>query len=149
MKIWIALLALMTTGTGKAPVTGAPVFSCSLGQKQVSVRAVGDELVYKFGTRTRTELTIIGSVARGNVFFRTARFANIENQLRFTNGRFSYIVFSVGGNPSVGARALSGLTVMKATKPVSELTCRRWTELDSSTFNSSQLPADGEEYSAI
>ena len=149
MKTWMVLLAFITMGVDKAPVMGAPVFSCSLGKKQVSVHAVGDELVYKFGTRTKAELTIIGSVARHNVFFRTARFANIENQLRFTNGRFSYIVFSLGGNPSVGARAVSGLTVMNGTKPVSEFTCRRWTELDSSTFNSSQLPMDGEEYSAI
>ena len=149
MKILVALLALTVTGADKAPNIGKRVFSCSLGQKQVSVHAVGNELVYEFGTNKKIELKIIGSVARRNVFFRTDRFANIENQLRFINGRFSYIVFSVGGNPSSGAHPLSGLTVMNGTKPVSELTCRKFTELDSSSFKYSQLPIDSEKYSAM
>lgn len=149
MKIWLALLSFMAVGADKAPNAVKTVFSCSLGQKQVSVHALGNQLVYKFGTKAKAELTIFGSVARHNVFFRTARYANIENQLRFINGRFSYIVFSVGGNPSVGAQAVSGLTVMNGTKPVSQLTCRRWTELDSSIFNFSALPTDSEEFSAL
>ena len=148
MKIWMALLGL-TAGVGGAPVTNTPVFSCSLGQKQVSIHAVGDQLVYRFGTKAKAELTIVGSAARRNLYFRTDRYASIENQLRFVNGRFSYIVFSVGGNPSVGAQPVSGLTVMNGTKRVSELTCRRWTELDTTKFDASRLPEDGEEYSAL
>lgn len=149
MKFLVALLGLMVTGADKAPNIGKPVFSCSLGQKHVSVHAVGDELVYRFGTNKKIELTVFGSVARRNVFFRTDRFANIENQLRFINGRFSYVVFSVGGNPLTGAHPVSGLTVMNGTKAVSELTCRKFTELDSSSFKYSQFPTDSEKYSAM
>lgn len=149
MKYVVIILYLASAHIGSAPRAETPIFACSLGQKRVTVTATGDELVYRYGTRAKNEITIVGSAARRNVFFRTGRYANIENQIRFTRGAFSYIVFSEGGKPSVGARPVSGLTVLRGTKPVAEFTCRRWTELDSNRFDFGKLPADSEAYSAL
>lgn len=148
MKGVIALLSLATLAAAESPRTET-VFACSLGAKQVSVRAVGTEIVYRFGTRDRAALTIVGSAAKRNLFYRTARYSGIENQLRFANGRYNYIVFSLGANAPVGARGVSGLTVMDGTKIVAEHSCRRWSDLDSRTFDFSTLPEDGEQYSAL
>ncbi len=148
-RLWLLPILPLAIGGASPPKIEAPIFACSLGAKQVSVSAVGDALVYRYGTRAKIELTIVGSVARGNVFARTERYANIENQLRFTQGHFSYVVFSVGAKPSVGARGVSGLTVMEGTRPIRELTCRRWTELDRSRYDHMRLPEDGAAYLAL
>lgn len=149
MKSLALLLAALVACSGNRPPDNRTVFACSLGAKQVSVTASGNQLLYRFGTSGRTELAITGSVARNNLFFRSARFAGIENQLRFTNGRFSYVVFSLAGNPGAGARGVSGLTVFDGQRTVSELTCKRWTELHASVFETWNLPEDGEDWSAI
>ncbi|WP_419807303.1 hypothetical protein [Sphingomonas sp.] len=149
MKVLVSVLAMLAAGAGHRPPDNQDVFKCSLGAKQVEVTAAGDQLVYRFGTKSRAELTIAGSVARRNLFYRSARFAGIEHQLRFTNGRFSYVVFSLAGNPGVGARGVSGLTVFDGQRTVSEFTCRRWTELNPSAFESWPIAEDGEDWSAI
>lgn len=149
IKAPIALLAAGTVGAMHAPPPASLVFACSLGSKQVSVRAVGRELIYRFGTSGRTELSIIGSAARRNVFYWRGRYAGLENQLRFTNGRYSYTVYSLGPNASVGARGVAGLVVRDRGRAVSDLTCRRWTELYSGIFEDWDLPQDNDDMSAI
>ena len=144
-----ALLGLLTLGASNGPRADTPVFACSLGKKQVSVRSAGRSLIYLFGSAKKTELTIVGSVANRNLFYRTDRYASIQNQLRFTNGRYSYVVHSVGPNKSVGASGDSGLVVMDGLKRISDLSCRRWTELSLGAFASWGLPEDDEQYSAM
>lgn len=149
MKMAAILVAMTLTGVAHRPTIERPVFACSLGAKQVSVTAVGDQLLYRFGAPNRVELTIAGSVARGNLFYRSARFAGVERQLRFTNGRISYVVFSLAADPRAGAKGISGLTVFDGSRIVAERTCRRWTELHPNAFESWSIPDDGEDWSAV
>ena len=85
-----AVLASVTAmaAAAKAQPAGAPhqVFACALGSKSVSVTASGDQLTYTFGTPARTELRIVGSASRRNLFFRADRYAGPEQQLRFVAG---------------------------------------------------------------
>jgi hypothetical protein len=125
-----------------------PVFACSLGKKSVFVTAVGNQLIYKFGTPTNTDMSIIGSADRKNVLYRADRYAGMEYQLRFVNGPYSYIVYNMEGNGNTGARAVSGLLVMKDTKTVARMSCTRYAEF-SANFDYSSLPEDSEDYSAM
>lgn len=140
----LPLLAGAASG-GSAPL----LFRCTLGAKHATVTAVGKTLVYQYGSAKRVELRIVGSAAAGNLFYRTARYAAVERQLRFTAGRYSYIVFSVGGSPQVGASADSGLSVLDGTRHVADDSCHPWSELKTGAIEGWHLPEDGERFSAM
>ncbi|SFQ00629.1 hypothetical protein SAMN04488241_12110 [Sphingomonas rubra] len=114
----------------------------------VSVSAVGNRLTYQFGTPAKVEMTIIASAAQGNVFFRMDRYASMEYQLRFTNGPYSYIVYSMGANQRAGSDDVSGLVVMKGKQQIANMNCIRFSELNL-PFDYDQLPEDSEEYTAM
>jgi hypothetical protein len=124
------------------------LFACSIGKKTVSVRAIESQLIYEFGTPTHIEMTIIGSVGQGNVFYRSDRYAGMEYQIRFKNGAYSYIVYSMEGNGYTGAEPSSGLVVMKGAKRVADMSCVRHAEF-SPAFDYDQLPEDTDEFSAM
>lgn len=149
MRVALAFLGLLTVGAVNPPAPNSNVFSCSIGRKQVSVKAVGNELVYRFGGPGKPDLVISGSVARKNLFTGNFRYSDLETQLRFVNGRFSYVVFWLSGNRNLGTRNVSGLAVLDGTKHVSDLLCNHWARLDDTAFASWNLPEDGEHYSAI
>ena len=132
----------------QSPARAQRVFACSLGKKSVSVTAVGAELTYKFGAPGKTEISIVGSIARGNVFHRENRYAGMEHQLRFVSGEYSYIVYNMEGNARAGASALSGLAVMEGAKVVADMQCTRYAEFGVG-FDVQSLPQDGEEHSAM
>lgn len=125
-----------------------PVFACSLGKKSVSVIAVGHELIYKFGTSTKTEMSIVGSAHQRNVLYREDRYAGMEHQLRFVSGDYSYIVYNMEGNSQTGAKAISGLTVMKGNKAVADMSCTHYAEFGIG-FDYGSLPEDTANYSAM
>lgn len=138
------------TGPADARPTGVPtsVFACSLGRKSVSVTAVGDQLIYRFGTPSQTEISIIGRVDRKNVLYRADRYSSMEYQLRFLSGPYSYIVYSMGGNASTGTSSVSGLLVMKGNTRISDMSCTHFANLRNDLLPSS-LPEDTEQYSAM
>lgn len=71
------------------------LFTCAIGAKTVSVTATGKNLIYRYGTAKKDEMTIVGSLAAKNVFQMAQRYASMEYQLRFTNAGVSYIVYSM------------------------------------------------------
>jgi hypothetical protein len=149
--ILLGIAALSTTPPAFAgQVAGAPIklFSCSLGGKVVSITARGSELTYHYGTPGKDEISIAGSAASGTVFWMTARYAGPESQLRFKNGDYSYIAFSMEGNASTGASAISGLTVMRGKETISDKYCSKFTGF-SQSYDYSKLPEDTDEYSAM
>lgn len=81
--------------------------ACSPGGKSVSLTAVGDQLIYAFGTPSRMEMSIVASAVRKNVLYRADRHAGMEHQLRFVNGPYSYVVYSMDGNVRTGATPVS------------------------------------------
>ncbi len=140
-------LAAPSTAEAKAG-TPKKLFACSLGKKSVSVTAVGSRLTYQFGTPAKVEMAIIGSAGQGNVFYRSDRYAGMEYQIRFANGSYSYIVYSIEGNGRTGAAVSSGLVVMKGTKTIADMPCLRYTEFGAS-FDYNALPQDDEAHSAM
>ncbi|WP_056610778.1 hypothetical protein [Sphingomonas sp. Root241] len=150
----IAAIALVTFAGLAMPISAqgqagaSKVFACSLGKKFVSVTAVGSTLTYRFGTPAKVEMAIIGSAARGNIFYRTDRYASAQYQLRFANGPYSYIVYSMGGNDRTGTKPVSGLVVMKGARRISDMSCVRQAEF-STAFDLNALPKDAEAYSAM
>ena len=123
----VPLCIVMACGapTARAHPQDAPqrVFACSLGRKSVPVTAAGPQLTYSFGTAARTELHIVASAKRGNVFYRSDIYASPEQQLRFVAGPYSYIVYSMDGDPRKDAKAISGLLVAKDGKRVADMPC--------------------------
>ncbi|RYY07217.1 MAG: hypothetical protein EON55_21900, partial [Alphaproteobacteria bacterium] len=126
-----ALSIIATAGALRAePGTASHrVFACALGAKSVSVTASGNQLVYSFGTAAHTELRVVASASRKNVFFRTDRYAGPQQQLRFVNGAYSYIVYSMAGNAETEAQSVSGLVVTKDGKKVADMPCSTYSEL--------------------
>lgn len=153
VKKYVTMLSLcgsLATASNVDAQAGTPkkVFGCSLGKKIVSVSAVGNRLTYQFGTPAKIEMTIIASAAQGNVFYRMDRYASMEYQLRFVNGPYSYIVYSMGASQRAGSNDVSGLTVMKGKQEIASMNCTRFSELNL-PFAYDQLPEDSEEYSAM
>jgi hypothetical protein len=150
----IAVIALVTVASLTAPTLvraqagASKVFACSLGNKSVSVTAAGSTLTYRFGTAAKAEMTIIGSAALGNIFYRSDRYASMEYQLRFANGTYSYIVYSMGANASTGTRPVSGLVVMKGKTRIADMSCVRQAAF-STAFDLNALAEDTEAYSAM
>ena len=145
----IAFAGLAAPSTAQAQAgTPKKLFACSLGKKSVSVTAVGSRLSYQFGAPAKAEMAIIGSAGQGNVFYRSDRYAGMEYQIRFVNGPYSYIVYSMEGNGRTGAAASSGLMVMKGTKTIADMPCLHYTEFAAS-FNYGKLPQDDESHSAM
>ena len=88
---------IIAVACGATPVRAQPrgvpqrVFACSLGRKSVTVTAAGSKLIYSFGTPAHTELQVVASAKRGNVFYRWDIYDSPEQQLRFVAGPYSYI----------------------------------------------------------
>src|ERR1700742_4540721 len=120
-----ALVSLAPAFASSAEAASTTLFSCSTGKKKVSGTLADGKLVYHYGSGAKDDLSIIGAPASGNVFQMSQRYAGMEYQLRFTNGDFSYIVYSMEGNASTDAHAISGLTVMQGAKVVSDQPCKR------------------------
>ena len=145
------LVALIVLGPGSivhAESNSTTVFTCSIGNKTVSVTHADGRLTYHYGTGDNDEMSIVGIPALGNVFQMTQRFAGMEYQLRFKNGEYSYIVYDSEGSGRMGAAASSGLVIMQGTKQISERPCARFTEFAVS-LDSLGIPEDTDVYSAM
>ncbi len=148
MHLGLSALALLSLSkTGQAESAPKVLFTCAIGAKTVSVTAAGKNLIYHYGTAKKDEMTIVGSAAAKNVFQMAQRYAGMEYQLRFKNGDVSYLVYSAEGNPQVGAAAISGLMVMRATKTIADKSCAQWSELTLPDDRS--IPQDSAAYSAM
>ena len=125
------------------------VFACSLGGKSAIVTLAGRQLTYTFGTAAHTELRIVASAGRGNVFYFGDVYDSPEQQLRFVAGRYSYVVYSLEGNPRKGAKALSGLLVVRDGKRVADMSCNPHAEFVGGFDLFPTLPQDTESNSAM
>jgi hypothetical protein len=105
-----------------------PIFTCNLGKKYVEVREADGELHYRFGTRSRTELELRAAAASNSVFYHRTLYNRGEDQsLRFTNGKYDYVVYSMWRAPS-GKSAEDiegGLLVLLDGKAQQKHTCRK------------------------
>jgi hypothetical protein len=145
----IAALSLYQPASASQPSSKPlTLFTCSVGNKTVSVTAVGGQLTYHYGTHVKEEMSITGTAKSGNIFWLTQRYAGMEYQMRFKNGDFSYIVYNSEGNGNVGAAATSGLVVMKGTKTIADKSCTRYSEF-SASYDFDTLPEDTDAYSAM
>lgn len=145
----IAVMGCITAPVGAwSAAKPQSVFTCSLGKKTVSVTATGSQLFYKFGTPFNVEMSIVASAQRDNVFYREARYAGLEQQLRFLNGHYSYIVYDMEGNAETGVSPMSGLVVMRGTTVIADMSCRHYAEFGPG-FDYDSLPQDTEQYSAM
>jgi uncharacterized protein YaiE (UPF0345 family) len=140
----LALLSLCRTAQAESAEV---LFTCAIGTKTVSVTATGKNLIYRYGTPKKDEMTIVGSAAARNVFQMAQRYAGMEYQLRFTNAGVSYIVYSMEGNPQVGASAISGLMVVRGAKTIADKSCAQWSEL--TVPDDPAIPQDTAAYSAM
>jgi len=145
----LSVCLLFGGGAAQADSKSALLFSCSIGAKHVDVTKLGDRFTYRFGTAGASEMSIMGEPGAGNIFQMRQRFTGPESQVRFTKGEFSYIVFAAEGNPSVGARSIAGVTVMRGLKSISSLTCDRFTEFNGFDEAFSAVPEDTEAYSGM
>lgn len=119
-----AIIAAALAVLSDAPANSAPpappsiiVFQCSFGVKQARVTAVGERLVYTFGSPAKAEMVISGDRTTGNVRYHRTLFAHAEHQqLRFRKGVFSYVLCNRWSSPDyrgAGAEDSSGLLVVK------------------------------------
>lgn len=148
-----ACAALMTDDLSPALAKPVTIFDCHLpAGKLVTVTQDGGTFTYRHGTAHHTDLTITGSADSGNLFYWSGRYTNIEQQLRFTKGDYSYIVFSLGANANLGSDGVSGVEVLKGTKIISDTngnkdTCSPWADLQISIDN--DLSEDDDSWSAM
>jgi hypothetical protein len=143
-----ATAALCASPLAATPAGAKTLFACSLGKKRVTVTAEGAVLRYRFGTAAKAELAISGTARSGTIFYRSDRYAGMEYQMRFARGGYSYIVYAMEGNGNTGARAISGLTVLRGTKRIADMSCTPYAEF-AADYDYSALPEDGEAYSAM
>ena len=119
----VALTALMVfpASAGARP-SGNPVFSfvCKLGRKQASITTENGLLVYRFGTKAKTELEIRQKRDAPNVFYlyQSLSLSGVGQQLRFVNGVYSYGVeswFYAGprGGEGVGFFVMKGDRIIR------------------------------------
>ena len=130
---WLKLGAVLIGSTATVAVanpaaTPGQVFSCSLGAKSILVTASGKSLVYQYGSVGAPEMTLVGDVNRGNVKYKLETFNHsAETELRFSNGAYSYVLFSHYSTPDYsgkGAVDRSGLAVFRGSQKLSDKTCR-------------------------
>ena len=73
-------------------------------------------------------MTLVGDVDRGNVHYKLETFAHsAETELRFSNGAYSYVLFSHYSTPDYSGKGgvdRSGLAVFRGTQKLFEKTCR-------------------------
>ncbi|SKB28957.1 hypothetical protein [Sphingopyxis flava] len=127
-----AALALALALSAPASLPG-PVFECSFGAKQLRVTQEKDALVYRYGTKARTELRIAADAKSGRVFYHRTLYPRGEDQtLRFVNGDFSYVVFAHWTAPpsndidfDVPAAQYGGLIVMRGDAIISTRICKQ------------------------
>lgn len=150
MKLLALALAAATTVALPGAASAETLFQCNLGNgKAVSVTSEGDRLAYRYGAPRRAELTLAGSARSGNVRFWQERYASILSQVRFTNGAYHYIVYSMGASEVAGSNAVSGIVVMRGTRTIARHACRRHAEFNGGSELLSGLPEDSETYSAM
>ena len=152
MRYWIAVglsLCLLSSGAARAETRPTLLFSCAIGAKTVSVTKTGTRFVYRFGTDSHSDMTIVGDPVAGNIFRLRQMYAGPETQVRFTNGEFSYIVLAAEGNANVGARSIAGVTVIRGLKNIAFTTCARFTEFVGFDEAFSAVPEDTESYSGM
>ena len=113
--------------------TPEPVFACSFGAKQLTVTQQGDALVYRYGTKARTELSIVADAPSNRVFYHRTLYARAEDQtLRFVSGAYNYVVYAHWSAPSMGTTEESstgefyygGLTVLRGETELTSRRCR-------------------------
>ena len=125
----LAALALVA-GPAPARPDGNPDFgfTCALGPKQVRITTEQRRLVYRYGTRRRTELTIVEQPERRNVLYRYELYSRSNlQQLRFRNAGHDYILYSYFSAADYSGRGFAdegGLIVMSGTKILSRRRCR-------------------------
>ena len=127
--------------------TAATVFACRIGANTVSVTEDAGRLTYRYGTPNRVQLSIAAPVASSRVLYLIQRMAGAESQLRLKSGDYTYIVYSAEGDSRSGARAVSGLVVMKRMKRIGDKACSRYAAL--SLPADKDLPEDSDAFSAM
>ena len=144
-----ALIAAAVPGTANAQ-RSETVFECALTNgTTVRVTQQGQRLTYRYGTPRRAELTLSGTPTSRNVFHLAERYYSILHQLRFQNGRHSYVVYSLPGSTTADARGSFGVAVLRDGRRVSDTQCRRSTEFQAGFDLMQSLPQDEDRYNIM
>lgn len=127
-------LSLVAASTGTSGNTycksaEAPIFSCDIGKKRVSVCAGDRQLTYRYGTAGKAvpEMQISSNGKDGRVHSDSVvgGGGGQQTSLRFSNGNTHYIVFSgyAGSLTDSPGRQWSGLDVLNGTTSVRNRQC--------------------------
>ena len=143
----LALAAALPAAPAPARDPGL-LFSCRIGARTATVTADGPRLIYRFGPARRPEITIVAGRTGGGVFYRRERYVEWEEQLRFTRGDYSYILYSMAANPHADSSAISGLVVLRGTNRVSDQSCARHASFTFG-YDYEGLPQDSETFTAM
>jgi hypothetical protein len=148
----IALVVLMLSpalAMAPAPASaGAPraIFTCEVGAKFVRIEMVGDKLVYRYGLRGKDEIMIVGDRRSGNpLYYSRSAYDFTAEQVRFTNGVYSYVVYAVVAKTSEASPS-SGIIVAKGDKKLSDRLCAKPARF---TADLSALPQDDDTFDAM
>jgi hypothetical protein len=146
------LVALLLMASAPPPSSPAPrtIFSCAVGGGRIArVTVRGRLLTYHYGRPGRDELRIVGGPGSGNVYWMTQRYTGEESQLRFTQGAFSYILYSMGGNSMTDAQPVSGLVVQRGpTRRLLDRSCARHAVFGEG-YDFDSLARDSEDFTAM
>ena len=147
MKLFLLAAALISA----TPALGAPktIFACKLGLKSAKVTLEQGRFIYRYGAAKKAELTLAGSGAVGDVTAYQGRYASILRQIRFTNGGVSYILYSMGASSTADTRDVSGLSVVRGGKLVSDQSCKPFAEFTAGFEALDALPQDEDSWSAM
>lgn len=133
MPAHLAVLAtfFLAPASMASTAPGPTIFACQLsGGKIVTVTGSDAGFVYRYGTARKPELTITGTLAGKNLSKRLeVHGGDIDAQLRFVSGEYSYIVHSFPRNKIVDNQPVSGLKVFRSNKKISDRACKPWAKI--------------------
>ena len=100
-----ALMLAGTVGSANAADVARTVFTCAVrrGPTAVTVTELGGTLTLRLRMPGKPDTVVTGDAAHRTVLMFQGSYAGIERQLRFIDGRRSYIVYTMEGNQRTGA----------------------------------------------
>lgn len=147
-----ALLFMAMVAGMPAPAHAAdaprPVFACSFERGSVSVTVSGDQLTLRWKTPGQADAVVTGTAGQRTVLHWQGRYAGSLSQLRFVDGRRSYIVYSMAGNRQTEAEPVSGLSLLLDRTLQADLSCTPHAEF-TADLSGLSLPEDEADFSAI
>jgi hypothetical protein len=146
MTLILLAAALLSSAPAARPET---IFACKLGARSATVSLNGKRFTYRYGTVKKAELTVTGTATSGNLHGYSGRYASILSQLRFNVGDVSYVLYTMDASRAADSSAVSGLTVVRGGKVLSDRPCKPFATFRGGFAATSELPQDDDKWSAM